>query len=384
MKASKILVAASSLLILACQPEQNAEGGIEALKKQRSDLSAEYKILGEKIKELDAQIRSESGESNVRISKVKTVSAKQQPFEHYFQVQGAVEAEKNIMLTAEAAGVVKSIHVAEGQRVQAGQKILSLDTDILDKNIEEALSSYDLASFVYERQKRLWDQNIGSELEFKQAKNNKLSIEARLNSLNAQKEKSVVRAPFSGVIDEIQPKVGELVNMGTPVGRLVNLDLLKLDADIPESYVGKVGKGTSTLINFPAIDYQVASELSQVGNYIDPNNRTIKVSAKLPKKSDALIPNLVAELNIRDYSNDNAIVIPTRAILQDLNNRNYVYIIEQDGDLIKAKRLYVETGYSYQGKTEIVEGLAGTEEVVVDGARNITEGALVAVDNPKK
>ena len=380
MKASYIL-SIFALSLFACQPEQSAEvEGIEDLKKLRSDLKSEYTVLGEKIKELDDKIRAESGDEQVRISKVTTVSTAHQPFVHYFQVQGQVEADKNILLTGEISGVVKSIHVAEGQKVQAGQKILSLDTDILDKNIEEALSSYDLASFVYERQKRLWDQNIGSELEFKQAKNNKLSVEARLNSLNAQKEKSIIRAPFSGVIDEIKPKVGELVNVGTPIGRLVNLDQLKLNADIPEKYLGTVKSGTPTLINFPAIDLQVESSLQQMGNYIDPDNRTIRVTAKLPKQSTTLIPNLVAELNIQDYANDNAIVVPTRAILQDLDNNNFVYILENNGDLQSVKRVYVKTGYSYQGKTEVVEGLSGTEEVVLDGARNITDGSVVTVE----
>ena len=161
---------------------------------------------------------------------------------------------------------------------------------------------------------------------------------------------------------------------------MVNLDQLKLNADIPEKYLGTVKSGTPTLINFPAIDLQVESSLQQMGNYIDPANRTIRVTAKLPKQSTTLIPNLVAELNIQDYANDNAIVVPTRAILQDLDNNNFVYILENNGDLQSVKRVYVKTGYSYQGKTEVVEGLSGTEEVVLNGARNITDGSVVTVE----
>ncbi|MGB0165768.1 MAG: efflux RND transporter periplasmic adaptor subunit [Luteibaculum sp.] len=368
------------LLLAACEQGSPEAGSLEELQKQKTDLEAEVKILTDKIKELDGQIMAESGEDlNQRIFKVKTVSAAHQPFDHFFQVQGQVEAERNIMLTAEANGVVKSIHVKEGQKVQAGQKLVSLDTEILDKNLEEALAAYDLASFVFERQKRLWDQNIGSELEFKQAKNNKVSLEARLSSLNAQKEKSVIRAPFSGTVDEILPKQGELVSVGMPVGRLVNLEKLKLEADVSERYVGQIKAGTKVLINFPAIGVQEESELVQVGNYIDPANRTIKVKAALNNKNNKLIPNLVAELNIQDYSNDNAILVPTKSIQQDLNNKNYVYIIKNEGDLQSVERVFVETGYTYNGKTEILNGLAGTEQVVVEGARNITSGSVVTV-----
>ncbi|TXC85162.1 efflux RND transporter periplasmic adaptor subunit [Luteibaculum oceani] len=379
MKAKYILPLIAGIF-LACQPQESAETkGVEELKKQKSDLQAEFKILGEKIQEIDNQIKAITGESNQRVFKVKTVKANPRPFNHYFQVQGQVEAERNILLTAEVNGVVKSIHVSEGQKVAAGQKILSLDTDILDKQIEEAMAGYDLASFVYERQKRLWDQNIGSELEFKQAKNNKVTLEARLSSLNAQKEKSIIRAPFSGVIDEVLPKTGELVNVGRPIARLVNLDRLKLEADVSEKYVGQIENGTEVLIKFPAIGTEVSSELSQVGNYIDPNNRTIKVAAKLPKANN-LIPNLVAELNVRDYSNDNAIVIPTKAIQQDLNNENFVYVLKNEGDLQTVERVFIKTGYSYQGETEVISGLAGNEQVVVQGARNITEGSVVKVE----
>ncbi len=370
------------ILVLACNPQSGEENtGIESLRQQKEDLEAEYKILAEKIRDLDVQIQEESGEKTTRISKVSTVKANYQPFSHYFQVQGQVEADKNIVLTAETSGVVRAIYVSEGQNVQAGQKLVALDTEILDKNIEEAMAAYDLASFIYERQKRLWDQNIGSELEFKQAKNEKLRIEASLASLNAQKEKSVIRAPFSGVIDNLIPKEGELVNPGSPVGRLVNLDRLKLEADVSERYVGKIDRGTKANLYFPAIDLSVETELTQVGKYIDPANRTIDVRAKLSRSSKALLPNLVAEVNIQDYSNDNAIVIPTKAIQQDLENKNYVYILVNKGDIKSVERVYVTPGFTYQGQTEIIKGLSGTEEVVVKGARSITSGSVVTVES---
>lgn len=373
-------LSAAAFLMTACQPEENKGSTLDQLLAQRDSIKEVYSELGVQLSAIETQVYELQKEQG--ISKKLPVSTQKltpQPFEHYVDVQGVIEADKNIVITAENAGTVKTVHVKEGQLVNAGQLLVSLDTDIQDQNLAELKNSLELASFVYEKQERLWKQNIGSELELRQAKNNKLSLETKIASLKAQMRKSKVYAPFSGTIDEITPKLGESVSPGMPIARLVNISQVKVKAEVSESYAATINKRSKAKVVLPATNEEVEVNLTQVGNYINPGNRTFKVVAQLKNTNRNILPNMVAHVLVRDYYNDNAVVVPNKTIMQDLQGESYVYVVDRDQEIPTIEKVAVETGRTYKGFTEVLAGLGGIEEIVVEGARNVKPGDVVSI-----
>ncbi len=374
------LFLAITALLVACSPTPQAGGGtLSDLKAEKEDLKSQLKELNLKLKAIDSQLEKLDTTKTERLANVSTVKINIEPFEHYFEIQGQVEADKNVNLTSEASGVIQKLVVSEGQRVSKGDLLVQLDQSLIEENIAELKEQIKLAEFVFEKQDRLWKQNIGSELEYRQAKTNLSSLKQRLSQTNLQRSKQAVYAPFSGVIDEIFVKVGELASPGLPIARLVNLDRLEVVADVSEKYVGVVKKNSAVKISLPSINKEVEARIYKTGSYINPANRTFEVAALIPNQEGDLLPNLVAKLKVRDYFNGEAVVVPLQSVLQDITGNNYVYVVETNNEVPRIKKVAVEPGISYDNKIEIISGLNGTEEVVLDGARSVNEGDRVSV-----
>jgi RND family efflux transporter MFP subunit len=341
---------------------------LDSLKQVRNEVEQEILAVEEKIDLLDTTIEK---------ALVTTYSVEEGVFKHYFEVYGNVQTDQTATLYPESTGLVMDISVEEGQEVSKGQVLLKLDTELIEKNIAELETSLDLASTLFEKQQRLWEQNIGSEVQYLEAKNRKESLENGLETLKEQKRKATVRAPFSGVVDKIFPKVGEMANMQTPVARLVSLNGLYITADVTERYVNDIAQGDSALIVIARQD-TLQGVIERVGRYINPTNRTFEIKV-LPLGSNAkLLPNSLVGLKINDHTLEEAITLPASMIMQDGTGRDYAYVLSEDEHKRKiATKRPVMTGLSYEGQTVIKRGLEPGDVVIDRGARTVRNGDLV-------
>jgi len=367
-----------TIFLIACGGGDGENSPLSQLKSQRDSLIIVYDETGEQINLLDQRIAELDTTIQTRRMLVSTQKIERQKFEHFFEVHGVVEAKKNATINADVPGVIKQIMVKEGQQVRKGQSLVLLDTEVIKKNIEEVETSYDLAKTIYERQENLWKQQIGSEIQYLEAKNRKEGLQQKLNTLHAQLKKSVISAPFSGTIDEIFPTVGEMAAPQLPLLRLINLENAYIVSDVSENYVSKVSSGNYARVNFSSLDNTwLDARVSRVGQYINPNNRTFKVRIELDNNDNRMLkPNLLAIIRIMDYKQDSAIVVPSKFIQQDAGGNNYLFIVENGST---AKKVEVVTGMSYEGKTLIKSGLKGDEEIVLEGARSIKDGETVEI-----
>lgn len=370
-------VTAILALMISCASEEKE--GVDKLVEERDQLQTQYDEIGAKLAALNAQI--EKLDTTKRFMLITTLPVKVGDFQHFFEVQGNIEANKNVLLYPETGGVIRSILVEEGQKVKKGQVLVDLDTELIELQIKEVETSLDLATTTYERQKRLWDQNIGSEMQYLQAKNQKETLETNLASLKAQLRKNRIEAPFDGVIDEIFPKVGELTSPQTRVVRLVNLDKVYVKADVSEAYLGKVTKGTEVDVYFPAFGKSLKAEVDMTGNYINPNNRTFKINVNIDNKDNQVKPNLMAYVRIKDFEQKDGLIVPERLIQEMPDGGKFVYIAKSAKGVTTVHKTDIKTGLSYENETLVLSGITANDIIVDKGARSIKDSQKVQVLN---
>ncbi|MGD1846838.1 MAG: efflux RND transporter periplasmic adaptor subunit [Salibacteraceae bacterium] len=350
---------------------------LDKLNSRRDAFKTGYGTFGELIGAIEKTIADTDVNIKKRILTVTTDTVALGMFVHKFEVQGVVETDQNITVFPEAAGKIISIKVKEGQRVNRGDLMVQLDTDVIRRNIEQVQSSLKLATTVYERQVRLWDQNIGSEIQLLEAENNKVSLEKQLATLRAQEAMSSVRAPFTGVVDEIFPKVGEMAAPQAPLLRLVNLDAIYIKTDISERYLGQITEGTEVEIAFPSLpDTVIMASISTIGNFINPNNRTFKARIDLNQNGGDLKPNLLGNILIKDFTADSTVIVPSRMIQQDAENQNYLFVVVP-GEKLTVRKQVIQTGMSYGTGTHVTGGLSPNDVYVDEGARSVRNGDQV-------
>jgi membrane fusion protein (multidrug efflux system) len=260
--------------------------------------------------------------------------------------------------------------VKEGQNVSKGQILATLDSDVIDNSVLQLETQLALATTTYERQTRLWEQNIGSEIQYLQAKAQKESLENNMKSLKAQARKMKIIAPFSGIIDQIFAKAGEQTSPQMPFLRLVNLNKVYVESEVTETYLKAIKKGTEVLLNFSSIGVSIESSISQVGNFINPNNRSFKTRIDLENPNNELKANLLADIKINDFK-ATGIVIPSRLVQKDSNDQTFVYTIEPNGSNHKVIKTYMTEAMNYNNLSFISEGLLSTSILVDKGARLI-------------
>lgn len=341
--------------------DKNAE--LADLKKQQADLS-------QKITKLE----TETGKKDsVRITDVTALAVNPTSFTNYIEVQGIVDAEQNVTANAEAPGIITALFARAGQQVHKGQVIAQLDNKALQQQILLVQSQVDLANSVFQRQKNLWDQKIGTEVQYLQAKTNRDVTLKQLAGLRAQSSMYRIVSPINGVLDQMDLKIGQAVQPGMQGVRVVNLSLLKVKASIAESYASQVNVGDKVLVSIPDALDSVSAVISYAAKVIDPSSRSFNIEIKLPAKKN-IKPNMTAILRIVAYQNKNAIVLPLKAI-QKSEQGQYVFIAENN----LAKRVEVKTGATYKGRTEIISGVKAGDKIITEGAQDIEEGDPVRV-----
>lgn len=381
---SNYLVILFVLTATACSQDDNAK--LEQKKKELAEARKEYQDLRTKINTLEAELKELDPELKAEGDKAILVSSfvpKRNTFQHKFDVRGTVKSKRNVLMSAEIPARIDRVHVREGQTVSKGQLLVSLDADILNNSIKELQTQLELANTIYERQARLWEQKIGTEVQYLQAKNNKEALESRLATTKAQVAQASVRAPFSGSVDEVPAREGEMASPGIPLVRLTSPDEMYIEAEVSERFLGKVVPGDRVEVQFPIQDKSVESTIAAISEVINPENRTFRVDVKLPKANLDLRPNQVAILQITDYVKKDAVTIPTRLVLRD-DQGEYVYAIEKKDKTNVAKKIRVKSGMTYSGQTEIVDGLNGDEELIDKGFRDVAEGVHVAIAKPEE
>jgi membrane fusion protein (multidrug efflux system) len=301
---------------------------------------------------------------------VTSLKAEVKDFNHFIEVQGTVKADQTIELHAEMGGTVTALLVKEGDAVSKGQILATLDSEVIDNSVLQLETQLALATTTFERQARLWEQNIGSEIQYLQAKAQKEGLENSMKSLKAQARKMKIIAPFSGIIDQVFAKTGELTSSQMPFLRLVNLSTVYVESEVTETYLKAIKKGTEVLLNFRSIGTSAKASISQVCNFINPNNRSFKTRIDLENPNNELKANLLADIKINDFK-ATGIVIPSRLVQKDSNDKAFVYTIEPNGSNHKVVKTYITETMNYNNLSFISEGLLSTSILVDKGARLI-------------
>ncbi|MCT4581575.1 MAG: efflux RND transporter periplasmic adaptor subunit [Flavobacteriales bacterium] len=352
---------------------------LDQLIAKQTKLEGEIKAKQGELKEVEGQIKEmDTTQSNdVVYPRVSIVNLKTRTFNHFFEIQGSLEAEKNVMVVPETGGLIKSLPVKEGQYISKGQTIATFDSDVIASNIKELEEQLELAKYMYEKQKSLMDQGVGTEINFKQAEGQYQSLQKTLNTLKTQKGKFVLKAPFSGYVEQVFPVVGEMAGPASPIIQLIDLSNMKATAAISEAYLKNLNGNNLVNVYFPALDKELKDlEVKRIGKFVNPVNRTVTLEVNIPKTEGNMVPNLMTVMNVRDYKKDSAIVVPSSVILKDANQESYVYVLENGKKAVQTK---ITTGQSYKGETEVLAGLSNGDVVIDKGARKLVDGDIVTV-----
>ncbi len=369
------LLWAVALGAVACSQENTTD--LAQLQGERDSLVALTQTAATRIQEIDAQLAAL--DSTRELTAVTVLEVSPETFIHSFEALGKVEADRSVNLLPEMGGQIKRVLVSEGERVAAGQTLIELDNSVMRSSLDEVKKGLSLATTLFEKQERLWKQGIGSEVQYLQAKTNKESLEQRIQTVQNQLAMSRVKAPFAGTVDEMNAKEGEFAAPGMALGRLISSGKASVTADIPESYANVVGKGQKVDLFFPSINKTLEARVTQVSDYINPDNRTYKVYVNLPASAEYK-PNMLAKVQVRDYEADQALSVPAALVQQDMSGNNYVFVwkLVKDGIGLVEKRA-VEVGKNNGERVEIKSGLTLGETLVDKGARTVREGQSVKV-----
>ena len=356
-----------------------ATNDLELIRKKKSELDVSANEIAAEIKELEKTIKVLNPQAKVPL--VTTFEANEAPFNHFAELQGSVSTKQNLVIHPEFSGILTKVYVKEGQKVNKGQLLAKIDDGGLSQQLSQLKIQTELAKTTFERQDRLWKQKIGSEIQYLQAK---ATYEAQLqatNQLEQQVGKTEVRAPFSGTIDDVITDQGSVVAPGqSQLFRIVNLDNMYIETEVPERYVSDITKGKEVKVYFPVLGKEIDTEVRQAGNFINPANRTFKVEIAIPNKDKSIKPNLTARLKINDYSNAKAILIPQSIISENAQGQQYVYTItDKVENKAKVKRVIIETGKTQGDYIEVLSGIKNGEEIIEEGARSVKEGQDVKI-----
>jgi len=383
-----LYICSAALILIACGGDNGskksvedliADGNLEAIQARKSELREESKAINDKLAQLEKEIKKQKPNSKEVL--ITTMTAKDTLFNHFIEVQGNVTTKQNVLVYPEFQGTLTRVLVKEGQRVSRGQVLARIDDGGLSSQVAQLESQAALAQTTFDRQKRLWDQNIGSEIQFLQAKTQYESAQSAVKQLKSQLGKTTVNAPFSGVIDKVITDQGTVVAPGVALLRIVNLDNMYVTAEVPESYLPSVTEGKKVKVSFPVLGETIDAKVRQTGNYINPSNRSFTIEVDVPNKDGKVKPNLTARLSINDYTAENSILIPLNVINENADGEQYIYTASPKGDdnTLVAKQKIITTGKTQGDYIEVLSGVEIGEKIIVEGARSVKDNQAVKI-----
>ena len=370
-----ILIATFSVLLFSCGKKEDttnidsliASKNLVSIKAKRAELQTQLTKLDDAIAVLDVKKQEEA--------LVSVLAVKDTVFSHYLEVQGNINTKENLIIYPQFSGILNTVNVVAGQKVSKGQVLGTIDDGGLSQQLAQIETQLALAKTTFERQKRLWDQKIGSEIQYLQAQTNMISQQKAVSQMKAQLAKTRIIAPFSGVIDELITEKGQVVGPGQGLMRIVNLNNMFVSTTVPESYIGKLKVGTVVNVYLASLGKTCVGKIRQVANNINPNNRSFGIEVSVPNTENLLRPNQVAKLKIIDYTNANAVVVPSNVIQVDGNGDQFVFEATSIKDKTAvAKKVIVKVGKTSENFTEIISGLEPKTIVVSDGVNTVSEG----------
>jgi membrane fusion protein, multidrug efflux system len=391
MRRTYILLLAT-VILTSCGEEKKttieylvSSGTLKELTAKKKEITASLEAVSKDLATINRALSKK--DTLQKLPLITTITAKAAVFKHYLELQGSVKTKQNILVYPEMPGILKSIAVKEGQKVAKGQLLATIDDGGLSNQVAQLSATTQLAKTMYERQKSLWDQKIGSEMQFLQAKTNYEAQKNSLEQLKKQQSKATIRAPFSGTIDEIFKEPGTVIapGMGAEIFRIVNLNKMYVEAEVPERYITSVKKNKEVKINFPVLGKTVNSKINQVGSFINPDNRSFKIEVPVLNEDGNVKPNLTAKLEINDYTSQKAVLIPQSIISENASGAQFVYIIKNKNRKKEAvaERLIIETGKTQGDLIEVTKNLVAGSEIIMEGARTVNNGQIVKVINKK-
>jgi membrane fusion protein, multidrug efflux system len=376
-----------SLVLFSCGNKQE-ESSIDALiesknlteiQKRRELVHQELELKGQELSKLDEAIRNLDDDKNLPLVKVNSLT--ENVFVHYIDIRGDVQTKENIMITPEMGGVLTQLNAKAGQKVTKGQVLGRIDDGGMSSQLAQAETQLALLKTTFERQANLWQQKIGSEIQYLQAKTSMESQEKLVNQIKSQLAKTLIRAPFNGFIEDVKVERGQVVAPGVELMRIVNLNDMYVVAQVPEAYLSKLKLNAIVTVNIQSLGKNYEGKVRQIGNFINPNNRTFSIEVAVKDKENLLRPNQVAMLKIEDYVNPKAVTIPENVVLETGDGSKIVYVLQniKNNKEGMVKRKVVKVGYVSENALEITEGLEVGEQVVVEGMRNLKDGTNVRV-----
>ncbi|WP_035480187.1 efflux RND transporter periplasmic adaptor subunit [Gelidibacter mesophilus] len=376
-----------SILITSCGDGQKntvesalKSNNLETIRKKRAELVDDQQVIHDKIKRLDEKISVLDTTKNIPL--ITTFKAQTKEFNHVLELQGSVTTKNLMVLKPEYNGILTNVYVKKGQKVSQGQILGKIDDGGLSQQLAQQQIQTNLAQTTFERQKRLWDQKIGSEIQFLQAKSTYEGQAEAVNQLQQQIEKTIIKAPFSGTIDDVITEQGNVVAAGqTQLMRIVNLENMYIETEVPERYVNSITAGKNVEVNFPVLGKTIDAKVRQTSSVINSSNRTFKAEVDIPNKDQSIKPNLTARLKINDYTNENALLIPQSIISENAEGEQYVYVVKDKNSKGQgtASRVIIKTGRTQGDDIEVLEGIENDAELIQEGARSVKDGQTVEV-----
>lgn len=366
-----IYALAITAILVSCSNSTDKKGELEKLKVQHDELAT-------KIANLELEIYPSGLPSEIKSTAVKTEPVTGCVFNHYVEVQGVVDGDQNVAVSPQTPGIVTAVYVTEGSNVKKGQLLAELDAVVLKQSLDELKTQASLVSNLFDKQKALWEKNIGSEVQYLQAKTNKEALENKIKTLQGQIDMARVISPISGTVESVPLKVGQMASPGLPTSaiRVINMNSAKVKADVSENYASKIENGNKVIVRFPDLGKEIESKLSFASRFIDPTNRTFQVECKIKSDEVQLRANMIAYVKIKDYTNEKAVCVPVNYIQSNKEGKFVFVAVQKDNKWVAAQRM-VKPGMDYNGVAEILEGLAEGDKVITSGYQNINEGAQI-------
>ncbi len=380
---NKICTFLCIILLFSCEKTEKLQS-LEEKKVKLNALREKSTELVLQIKKLEKEINALSSEdSKQKLKKITATILQIETFEHYIESQGNVDSEQNVQVVPQLGGVILKKYVEEGQKVSKGQVLVEIDAENIRRNMAEIKTRLTLASTIYDRQKNLWEQKIGSEVQYLQAKNEKEVLHKTLETLESQLEKAYVKSPINGILDEFFTNPGETASPQFALARVVNLSRVKVTAEVSESYIPNVHKGDTVWVRFTELGLEESVPIKQIGRFINPANRTFKIQIQVNNQQGWLRPNTLAVVKIRDFVLKHALTIPSHLIQKSTDGKLFVYTVVQQNNNHIICKVIIETSKSYQGKTVVTKGLTAGDRLVVEGYNEVINKELVNLtDHP--
>ena len=368
MKKIMILFIAATVLV-SCNSGDN-KAKLEKLKKQKTEIESQIKILEAELAKTDT---TKKKSTMVSIAELLPTE-----FNHYIELQGKIDGEDNVIATSKGAGVITAIYVKEGQMVKKGQVLADLDMQVLNQTMAELKTQLDFATNLYNKQKALWDQKIGSEVQYLSAKNQKESLENKIATFSDQIDLMRIKSPINGSIEEIPVKVGQSIAPGMIAFRVVNFSKVKVLVDVSETYASKVKTGDEAIISFPDFNEEMKAKVSFASRFINPSNRSFQVEIRLNPGKLEFRANMIAVVKINDYLVKNAIVVPVNVVQKGMSE-DFVMVAVAKGKEMVAEKRKVVIGLTYGGNAEVKSGLKQGDKILVTGFQNVNDGDIISV-----